>query len=131
MILVLLDNDLNGRWELFDGSLKHSGWSDLNLFDFITFNEIGLAEDAKDREVWQRAQELGMILLTGNRNQDDDTSLEQTIREKNTYLSLPVITVSDPKRLSNPTYRESCVDRLVEIIFDIENFLGCGRLCIP
>ncbi|MGH9836045.1 MAG: ACP S-malonyltransferase [Blastocatellia bacterium] len=131
MILVLLDNDLRGRLELLDGSLKQSRWSDLDLFGFITFDEVGLERDAKDREVWHRTQELGLILLTGNRNQDDDTSLEQTLRDENTPLSLPVVTVGAPQRLPNPAYREQCIDRLVEIVFDLENYLGCGRQYIP
>src|SRR5574341_921900 len=124
MILVLLDNDMRGRLELLDGSLKQSRWSDLDLFGFITFDEVGLERDAEDREVWHRAQELGLILLTGNRNQDDDTSLEQTLQDENTSLSLPVVTVGDPQRLPNPAYREQCIDRLVEIAFDLENYLG-------
>ena len=131
MILVLLDNDLRGRLELLDGTLKQSRWSDLDLFEFTTFDEVGLERDAKDREVWHRAQELGLILLTGNRNQDDDTSLEQTLQDENTPLSLPVITISAPQRLPNPVYREQCPDRLVEIIFDLENYLGAARQYIP
>jgi hypothetical protein len=131
MIQVLLDNDLRGRLELLDGTLLNGRWADLELFCFITFDEVGLEEDAKDREVWRKAQELGLILFTGNRNQDDDTSLEQTLQDENTTFSLPVITVSDPQRLPNPAYREQCIDRLAEIIFDLENYLGSARQYIP
>jgi predicted nuclease of predicted toxin-antitoxin system len=131
MIQVLLDNDLRGRLELLDGTLINSRWADLEPFSFITFDEVGLVEDAKDREVWRRAQELGHILFTGNRNQDDETSLEQTLQDENTPFSLPVITVGDPQRLPNPAYREQCIDRLAEIIFDLENYLGSARQYIP
>jgi hypothetical protein len=79
----------------------------------------------------RRAQELGHLLFTGNRNQDDETSLEQTLQNETTPSSLPVITVSDPQRLPNPAYREQCIDRLAEIIFDLENYLGSARQYIP
>jgi hypothetical protein len=72
-----------------------------------------------------------MILLTGNRNLKDPDSLEQTIREENTPFSLPVITISDPQELINPDYRDRCLNRLVEIVFDLENYLGSARLFIP
>jgi hypothetical protein len=131
MIVVLLDNDLSGRLALLEGTLKNSRWSDLALCRFIAFAEIGLAADSNDQEVWQKAQELGLILLTGNRNEDDETSLEHTLQQENTPFSLPVVTISDPQRLPNPLYREQCLDRLVEIIFDLENYLGSARQYIP
>ena len=45
--------------------------------------------------------------------------------------SFPVVTVGDFKRLDEFDYREQCVDRLIEIVLDIENYMGCGRLFIP
>jgi hypothetical protein len=46
-------------------------------------------------------------------------------------FSLPVITISDSQELINPDYRDCCLNRLVEIIFDLENYLGSARLFIP
>jgi len=53
------------------------------------------------------------------------------MREENTPTSLPIITVGDRSRLSEYGYRESCVERLLEIVFDIQDYLGAGRLFIP
>ena len=72
-----------------------------------------------------------MLILTANRNMKGEDSLEQIIREENTASSFPVVTVGDFKRLDEFDYREQCVDRLIEIVLDIENYMGCGRLFIP
>jgi hypothetical protein len=60
-----------------------------------------------------------------------DDSLEQVIREENTLQSLPVVTISNKERLDEHSYRERCASRLVEILFDIENYMGVGRVYIP
>jgi len=57
--------------------------------------------------------------------------LAQTIQDENTPTSLPVVTVSVVDRLRERHYRERCVERLIEIIVDIENHLGVGRIYIP
>ncbi len=131
MISVLLDNDLSGMLDLLGSALQRSGWAELQMLQFVSLSHVGLAYDANDREVWRTAQTRGMILLTGNRNLKDPDSLEQTIREENTSNSLPVITISDPQELINPDYRDRCLNRLVEIVFDLENYLGSARLFIP
>jgi hypothetical protein len=41
------------------------------------------------------AQAQKMILLTANRNMEGDDSLEQTIRNENTLISLPVLTIAN------------------------------------
>jgi hypothetical protein len=58
-------------------------------------------------------------------------SLEQVIREENTGTSLPVVTIGNKERLDEKRYREQCASRLVEILFDLENYMGVGRLYIP
>ena len=60
-----------------------------------------------------------------------EDSLEQVIREENEPDSLPVLTISDAKRVIEPDYREWCALRLLEIADDLVNFLGTGRLFIP
>ena len=61
----------------------------------------------------------------------DADSLEQTIREENTTASLPVLTVSASRRLRDKQYRETCAERLVEFVMDLENLCGAGRLFLP
>ncbi len=53
------------------------------------------------------------------------------MREENTPTSLPIITIGDRSRVSEYNYRDSCVERLVEILLDIQDYLGVGRLFIP
>jgi hypothetical protein len=59
-------------------------------------------------------------------------SLEQVLREENTDTSLPVITLGDADRfLQDSGYREGCVNRFLEIVLYLENYMGAGRLFIP
>ena len=44
---------------------------------------------------------------------------------------LPVITIGNPNRLSERKYRSQCVSRLVEILLDLDNYLGTARIFIP
>jgi hypothetical protein len=73
-----------------------------------------------------------MILLTANRRMKGKDSLEQVLREENTPMSLPVVTLGNPDRfLQDSDYREECVNRFLEIVFYIDNYLGVGRIFIP
>lgn len=72
-----------------------------------------------------------MLLLTANRNLQQEDSLEQTIRENNQPSSLPVVTISDPNRMVEAAYRERCAARLAEIAIYLSDYLGSGRLYIP
>lgn len=61
-----------------------------------------------------------------------ENSLEQVMREEITSTSLPVITISDADRLFNDSqYRERCAVSLVEIVLDINDYMGVSRLFIP
>lgn len=131
MITVLFDNDISGHCDLFRGTVISTGWDEYRLIEFITFTEAGLERDSLDRIVWRHCQSHGFLLLTGNRNQEDSDSLEQTIQEENTPDSLPVITISQPQRIIEAEYRERCVHSLIEIILNLNNFLGSARLYIP
>jgi hypothetical protein len=106
-------------------------WIELIPVRFVEFEEIGLPEDSSDRLVWQVAQANQMIILTANRNIKGEDSLEQVIREDNTLRSFPVVTIGNKERLDEKIYRERCASRLIEILFDIENYMGVGRVYIP
>ncbi|WP_424101899.1 ACP S-malonyltransferase [Moorena producens] len=95
------------------------------------FPEVNLPINSDDRLVWRLAQTNQMILLTANRSMKGKDSLEQTIREENLPTSLPVITIGNVDRLSESQYREDCAVRLVEIVLDIDDYKGVGRLFIP
>ena len=88
--------------------------------------------DASDRLVWFYAQKNQMMILTANRNMKGDDSLEQVMREENTADSFSVLTIADIDRLDEFDYRERSVERLVEIVLDVDNYyMGVGRLFIP
>ena len=128
---ILVDHNLRGQALLLWGMLAAEGWLTLLSLRLVTFEDVGLPVNSSDRTVWQFAQTNRMLLLTGNRSMKGPHSLEQTIREENTATSLPVITVSSANRLDERLYRERCGSRLIEIILDLDNYLGVGRLFIP
>ena len=128
---ILADHNLEGQASLLWDILAVEGWLQLLPMQLVTLQDVGLPTDSSDRELWRFAQGRQMILLTANRSMRGDESLEQTIREENTPGSLPVITVGSPDRMDERTYREQCASRLVEIVLDLDQYLGAGRLFIP
>lgn len=97
----------------------------------VRLRDLGLPEDSTDRAVWRFAQDHQMLLLTDNRNMDDIDSLERTIREENSIESFPVLTIGTVDRLAERSYRDMCVERLIEIIVYLDDYMGAGRLFIP
>ncbi len=129
---ILVDHNLRGQSIVLAGSLAASGWLDLISIRFVLFEEVGLAINSDDRTVWRCAQANEMILLTANRSMKGKDSLEQVMREENTPTSLPVITIGNIDRLlAEPGYRDRCINRLVDIIVEIEDYRGARRIFIP
>ncbi|MEM1255899.1 MAG: DUF5615 family PIN-like protein [Cyanobacteria bacterium P01_H01_bin.21] len=127
----VVDHNLEGHAVLISNTIAAEGWLELLTIRLVTFEDVGLPFDSSDRVVWQFAQSNQMILLTANRNMKGDNSLEEIIRKENTNTSLPVVTISNLRRLGNSHYREQCAERLVAIILDLDKYLGTGRLYIP
>lgn len=127
----LVDYNLDGYAPVFLGILTKFGWLELISIQFVTFREVGLSMDSSDRIVWRYAQENQMMILTANRNMKGKDSLEQVMREENTTNSFPVLTIGSFDRLDEIDYRELCVERLIEIVLDIDDYKGAGRLFIP
>ena len=51
-----------------------------------------------------------------------------------TLRDMLVVTIGDADRvlrLGDPDYRNRCVDRLIEIVFDIDDYKGTMRLFVP
>jgi hypothetical protein len=127
----LTDYNLDGYALVFLGVLTKRGWLELLPIRLVTFRDAGLSMDSSDRAVWRYAQTNQLMVLTANRNMKGTDSLEQVMREENTATSFPVVTIGDLGRLDEFDYRERCVDRLIEIVIEIENYMGVGRLFIP
>ncbi len=127
----LVDYNLDGYALIFLGMLTKLGWLEFTAIEFVTFKEVGLSMDSSDRVVWRYAQGHQMMILTANRNMKGEDSLEQVMREENTETSFPVVTIGNLDRFSESDYRERCVERLIEVVIDIEQYKGVGRLFIP
>ena len=130
-MIFLVDYNLDGYALVFLGILTKRGWLEFLSIHFVTFGDAGLSMDASDRVVWHYAQTNRMMILTANRNMKGEDSLEQVIREENATGSFPVVTIGNLDRLDEFDYRERCVERLIEIVLEIESYMGVGRLFIP
>jgi hypothetical protein len=132
---ILADANCEGQLalllRLFHAGWRHDVWEGLHLTR-ISFADLGLQADASDRAVWETCQRAQVILLTANRNDAGPDSLEATIQQHNTTESLPVFTLANDQRvLRDHRYAEAVADRLLEFLFDIDNYRGTGRLYLP
>lgn len=131
-MIFLIDHNLKGHSLIFLGAIATQGWLEILPIRFVTFDEIELSADSDDRVVWRLAQEKQMILLTANRTMKGKDSLEQVMREESIETSLPVVTISNGNRLLNDSlYRGQCVESLIEIVLNIDNYKGARRIFIP
>lgn len=128
---ILVDHNLEGDAEQLANWLNREGWADLLELEFVYFADMALDARSDDATVWRLAQAYGMLLITLNRNDDDETSLTATIRRENKPSSLPVITVANPDCLKEPACRAAAALQLAEIVTYLERYLGTGRLYIP
>jgi predicted nuclease of predicted toxin-antitoxin system len=132
---IMSDNDVTGHFRRLSEICQSADWVDFweSLgCEICTFADVGLSPDAKDAEVWRVCQARDVVLITGNRNAEGPDSLEITIRAQNVPQSLPVLTLADPDRvLQDRRYAEAVVERLMEILMEIESLRGAGRLYLP
>jgi hypothetical protein len=133
-MLILADNDVGGAVAALRRVLESGEWAAFSaMLDlrFIEFADIGLPRDASDPLVWHTCQEVGAVLITGNRA-SGDASLEQTIREHAGMDSLPVVTIGDPQRvIRDPAYARECAISLLDVLDRIAMLHGTWRLFIP
>jgi len=131
-VTIQIDHNIEWQATLLWNTLKAEGWMKIYPVAMVMFGDVNLADDSSDLEVWQYAQMNRMILLTANRNMEDKNSLEYTLREENTPDSLPVITISRQESIIREAeYRKRCAEKLIEIIVDLNDYLGVGRVFIP
>ena len=116
---------------LFHHESRRELWHFLNLA-VLTFEDLALAPDATDEEVWHVCQKAEAILITANRNADGEESLQTIILSHLTPESLPVFTLANMERIRRDRrYAEEVADRLLDLLFDIENLRGTGRVFVP
>jgi len=133
-MLLLTDNDVIGAVRVLRRILESPEWVDLTAtleLQFIALKDVELPIDAPDGAVWQRSQDIGALLITGNRASGEG-SLDQTITELAGPASLPVLTIGDPRRvIRDPVYARECAFSLLDFVERIETLRGTGRLFIP
>lgn len=133
-MLILADNDVGGAVIALRRVLESEEWAEFAAaldLHFVEFEDVGLARDASDFTVWQTCQEIGAVLITGNRASGPE-SLEQTIQDQAKGDSLPVVTLGDPQRVvRNQTYARKCAFSLLDLLDRIETLSGTGRLFVP
>ena len=100
---IMADNDVQGQFtdllRVLTSALWKQLFTDLSIV-VETFDSLGLSRKAEDGVVWQRCQDEGVVLFTGNRNGDGPNSLENIIRQHNKPDCLPVITLGDAQRFT-------------------------------
>jgi len=128
---ILLDHDVEGHAKYLQAGLRETGWDRDVTVTFVRLYDLGLSNDSSDQDIWRLAQRHRLLLITSNRNQENETSLQATIERENTPEALPVLTLSQANRLLLPDYRQQAVHKLVEIVIYLENYLGIGRIYIP
>jgi hypothetical protein len=132
---ILADHDVERHarrlLHLFEAESRSELWQYLNLA-VQWFPDVGLSADAKDKAVWQLCQQRQLVLFTANRNRKDPDSLTAVIESMNNPSSLPVFTLADDKRfLRDTSYAERVADRFLDYLFDLDSYLGAGRLYLP
>lgn len=130
-VSILLDHNLDGHLVFLEAGMKETGWDQIVTLVFKRLRDVGLPYDAPDHEIWRFVQEHRLILLTHNRNSDDETSLQATIQRENTPQSLPVLTISNKDDLALSDYRQRAIHKLVEYAVDLDKYLGSGRMYVP
>src|SRR5215510_13710793 len=133
-MLLLTDNDVIGAVRAFRRILESPEWVDLTAtleLQFIELQDVELPRDAPDGAVWQRSQDVGALLITGNRSSGEG-SLDQTIAELGGPESLPVLIIGDPRRvIRDAVYARECAISLLDFVERIETLRGTGWLFIP
>lgn len=132
---LLIDHNIVGHGRIIqrilEGPIWAEMWHSLQL-PVLTFQDIGLAETAKDSEVWRLRQSNQWILLTANRNKEDAESLEAVLQRDNHARALPVMTLADTDSVRcNKDYAERIAEKLLTYLLEIDNLRGTGRLYLP
>jgi hypothetical protein len=132
---ILADNDVEGILTALVSIWLSETWRDLWIelnCSLETFPSLDLPRDATDAVVWEACQNQQVVLITGNRNAESPESLAATIRSLNRPDSLPVFTLSNPKRILNDRgYAAQVAERLLDYLMSIQDYRGTGRIYVP
>jgi hypothetical protein len=131
----MADHDIEGQVRALLRLLTSAAWCEVwqgLAMRVESFASLGLPENTPDAALWQFCQTQQIILITGNRNKAGTDALEAVIERNNIPTSLPVLTIGTPPRvLSSREYAERVATRLLEVLLDVEQYRGTGRLYLP
>ena len=85
MLAILLDENIDGYADYLSRCVFSPAWSDIASLlgvRIVKFDEVGLVKGTPDAQIWEFCQQQHLYLLTDNRNQDKDDSLETVIRTR-------------------------------------------------
>ncbi|OWK43419.1 hypothetical protein FRUB_03018 [Fimbriiglobus ruber] len=102
--------------------------------EFVTFPDRGLDRHMGDRDLWNYCQANDLVLLTENRNHENENSLDATIQDSWREGRLPVLTLANKGRFENsPKYAEQVAKDMAELLFTIfhEGVRDRPRIFVP
>lgn len=124
VLTILVDENIDGYADYLSQLLAAPELSDIASLleiEIVGFAEAGLTTGTPDDRIWEFCQQRRMYLVTDNRNQDDDTSLEATIRTRNKLEWIPVFTISDMGRFrTERVYAQAVAEKLLEYVLDAD-----------
>lgn len=128
--LILSDENCIGQVEAIYAELGRLGYVELLEIELLTWEQAGLTKGINDEAIWHFCQQRSCLVVTGNRTGDDgQESLEFVVRRFVTPTSLPVLTISNIKRVTRDRkYCVACAQRLADIVFDLDSYRGVTRL---
>jgi hypothetical protein len=135
MPAIVSDHDVRGHFQILLRTCHSEQWLDVwNQLGIgvETFENLGIASNSSDRDVWLSCQRHQAILITGNRNAESANSLEAVIAELGESTSLPVFTIAQPLKIyTSRDYAELAAVRMMEYLIDVDALRGSGRLYLP
>lgn len=135
MPVILVDANIEGQGARIWLRMQSETWRELTAASDVTFRnfrDVGLDPASADDVIWHFCQVHGHYLLTSNRNEDSENSLQATLRREATPSSVPVFTIAVPDRVyRNATFLDRVVEKLLDYMLDADRIRGAGRLYLP
>jgi hypothetical protein len=132
---LLADNDVQGQVRHVIARCQSAAWAqfwaEVQVL-VLDLQDVGLPANSPDAVVWDLCQRRDLVLITGNRNLEGPDALEAVIRTRGNSQHLPVFTLADRARiLRDPVYADRVVARLIELLSEVDDLRGSGRLYLP
>jgi hypothetical protein len=99
-----------------------------------TFPDLGLDRHTDDRAIWNYCQANGWVLLTDNRNNEDEDSLQATLQDSWREGHLPVMTFANKGKFeASDAYALAVAEDVVDILVGVfsESVRDQPRIFVP